>query len=47
MGRTWDEKSVRALCPIGFFGEVDDIAMCAVFMASDAARYYISLICSE
>jgi len=41
-GRKWDDKSVRALCPIGFFGEVDDIALTSVFMASEAARWITS-----
>ena len=30
------------LCPAGFFGEVDDIAMSAVFMASQAGRWITS-----
>jgi len=42
VGRTWDDEAVRSLCPIGFFGEVDDIALVAVFMASPAARWITS-----
>lgn len=38
IGREWTDSKVRSLVPIGFFAEVDDIALTAVFMASDAAR---------
>ena len=37
-GQKWTEKNVRMLCPIGFFPEVEDIALSAVFMASTAGR---------
>ena len=41
-GQEWTDKKVRMLCPAGFFGEVDDIAMSAVFMASQAGRWITS-----
>jgi len=41
-GRQLSETETRMLCPIGFFGEVEDIALTAVFMASTAARWITS-----
>lgn len=41
-GRKWTDAAVRSICPLGFFGEVEDIALAAVFMASPAARWITS-----